>query len=324
MNYFNRIYHPILFQGEGKSRGYFEGWYFKLVDKNGKRPLAIIPGISFSLNKEDAHAFIQILDGGTGQSIYYRFPRAVFRSEKNPFAITLGQNRFSLSGLTLDLNDQNVEIKGSVNFGATNPWPITLFSPGAMGPFAFLPGLECYHGVLSFDHPLSGELIINGDKIDFSGGRGYIEKDWGSSMPQAWVWMQSNTFEVAGASLSVSIARVPWMGFSFVGFIIGFLCEGKQYRFATYTGAKLKNLKVSGGKVSFEVADGNFRLTVEATGEKEGAFLAAPVIGSMTGRIKESLRAVVKATLFRKTDKGWFEFFSGTGRCAGLEIVGNL
>lgn len=28
--------------------------------------------------------------------------------------------------------------------------------------------------------------------MDFSGGRGYIEKDWGQSFPAAWVWLQIN------------------------------------------------------------------------------------------------------------------------------------
>ncbi|MCK7537696.1 MAG: tocopherol cyclase family protein [Marinilabiliales bacterium] len=37
---------------------------------------------------------------------------------------------------------------------------------------------------------------------DFSGGRGYIEKDWGHSFPSAYVWMQSNHFQLARISPS--------------------------------------------------------------------------------------------------------------------------
>ncbi|WP_243392439.1 MULTISPECIES: tocopherol cyclase family protein [unclassified Mesotoga] len=31
--------------------------------------------------------------------------------------------------------------------------------------------------------------------IDLTGGKGYIEKDWGRSLPDAWIWMQSNNFD---------------------------------------------------------------------------------------------------------------------------------
>ena len=46
-----------------------------------------------------------------------------------------------------------------------------------MGPFAFVPFMECYHGIVSMDHIIQGELEIDGVNIDFSNGRGYLEKD---------------------------------------------------------------------------------------------------------------------------------------------------
>ena len=52
-----------------------------------------------------------------------------------------------------------------------------------MGWYAYLPIMECYHGILSMDHELSGELIYNGDFLAFNKGRGYIEKDWGKNFP---------------------------------------------------------------------------------------------------------------------------------------------
>ena len=59
-------------------------------------------------------------------------------------------------------------------------WPMTLFNPGAMGYLSYLSLLtECNHGVLSMDFRItSGSVKINDRIVDFSGGRGYIEKDW--------------------------------------------------------------------------------------------------------------------------------------------------
>ena len=39
--------------------GFFEGWYFELVDAEGNQPYAIIPGVFLGA---DAYAFIQVLD----------------------------------------------------------------------------------------------------------------------------------------------------------------------------------------------------------------------------------------------------------------------
>ena len=48
-----------------------------------------------------------------------------------------------------------------------------------MGWFAWVPRMECYHGVLGFDHAVQGHIAVDGNTLDFNDGRGYIEKDWG-------------------------------------------------------------------------------------------------------------------------------------------------
>jgi hypothetical protein len=111
-----------------------------------------------------------------------------------------------------------------------------------MGWYAWVPFMECYHGIVSLDHEIQGALQVDGQRVDFSGGRGYIEKDWGPSFPSAWIWLQTNHFGVPGTSLTASIAVIPWMRSSFSGFIVGFLHGGRLYRLATYTGAKVAHL----------------------------------------------------------------------------------
>ena len=49
MNTMNRLrafFNPERFQGWGRTRDYFEGWYFKSVTHDGSQALAIIPGIA--------------------------------------------------------------------------------------------------------------------------------------------------------------------------------------------------------------------------------------------------------------------------------------
>ena len=50
-----------------------------------------------------------------------------------------------------------------------------------MGWYAWMPFMECYHGLVSLDHGIEGVLSAESDTVDMTGGRGYTEKDWGAA-----------------------------------------------------------------------------------------------------------------------------------------------
>jgi tocopherol cyclase len=312
----SKVWHPSWFQDGRATRGYFEGWYFKVVDPAGAHPLAIIPGVA-SESGGERRAFVQVMTG-TGTSRWYDFAGEAFTFSKDRFEIGVGPNRFSDREIVLDLDDGTFAARGRLTFRDPTPWPVRPLSPGIMGPFRFVPFMECYHGVVSLDHSVSGSLEVDGRTLGFDGGRGYSEKDWGRSFPSAWVWVQSNRFGRDGVSLTASIARIPWVGRSFVGSIAGLLVDGKLYRFATYTGAKLVSLTHSPGGVSFALQDGRLRLEVTASGAVPGQ-LRSPVLGRMIGCVEESLcgTAAVRLTE-RRTGHVVFE---GEGRVSGIEMM---
>ena len=78
----------------------FEGWYLKVVDGAGRQPCAFIPGVFLG---DDAHAFIQVLDGKQGKSWYVRFPVGDFDPARGVFDTRIGPNRFNRQGVTLDI-----------------------------------------------------------------------------------------------------------------------------------------------------------------------------------------------------------------------------
>jgi hypothetical protein len=301
----------------------FEGWYFKLVDASEKNALAVIPGVSFGEDEFESHAFVQVLDARGSGSHYASYPIDAFESAKDQFQIRIGPNEFSLNDIKLDITEAEHEICGNITLGEMIPWPVTRRSPGAMGPFRFVPGMQCLHGVLGFDHEVGGSIRIDNRTVDLSGGRGYVEKDWGKEFPSAWIWMQSNHFEKTGVSFTASIANIPWMGRSFAGFIIGLLYDGEVHRFATYTRADLSQPEVSESKVAFSVKDSRYLLDVQAE-RAEGALLRSPVEGLMTGRIVESLDSSIHLRFYDTEKSDTKPVFEGTGRNAGLEVVGDL
>lgn len=310
------FFNPEEFRGWGKRKNYFEGWYFKLLSADEKTALAIIPGIAMD-GTGNAHSFIQVLDGRTRSSVYHRFPISDFFAEKYKFQITIGRNHFSSAGLKVDLPELSADLRFSGNQG----WPKPFYSPGIMGPYSFAPFMECYHGIVSMDHQINGELFLSGNRIDMDGGRGYMEKDWGRSFPSAYFWMQSNHFDEPGTSFKCSVAKIPWLHKSFVGFIGGLLLKGKLYRFTTYNGTKLFRSFADHSKVEIILENRNYRLEVLAHRDLATA-LASPIQGFMNGRIEESMSAKLDVVLIDKKKNA--PVFQQRGRNAGLEVAGNI
>ncbi len=241
----------------------------------------------------------------------------------------IGPNYFSHSELALNLDGPR-RIAGVVRFSGVTQWPVSLASPGIMGWYSYVPFMECLHGVLGFDVAIDGMLLADDSPVDFQGGRGYIEKDWGQAFPRAWIWMQSNHFGRPHVCLTASVARIPWLKSAFRGFIAGLWIDGALYRFATHTGATIERLEVNTHQVLWTVCGpqargvsrGPLRLEIVAgRGNEEGELLHAPDRSAMLQRVLESLTATVAVRL---TDVTGRTIFEGEGKYAGLELGGNL
>lgn len=315
-NKIRSIFHPDQFQGWNRKRNYFEGWYFKVVNEAENKAFAIIPGIAID-SEGNRHAFIQVLDGKKHTAKYHKFSSNAFNPNSDQFKIAIEENSFSEAGLQLNLP----ELKANLQFSGNVPWPNRWYSPGIMGPYTFLPFMECYHGIVSMDHTITGYVEENGEILDFSNGRGYIEKDWGQSFPSAYVWMQTNHFSQPGNSLKVSVAKIPYIGYSFVGFIAGIWLENRLIQFTTYNQSTLRKSFIDTEKVELVMDNKNFRLEILVKREAATA-LASPILGLMDGRIEESMDGQIMVKL---TDiKSGKIIFNDTGRNAGLEVAGKI
>ena len=214
----NKLQNPEMFQGQYKKKNYFEGWYYKLIDSSQKNVWAVIPGISYGKSKSDAHAFIQVIEANSCKVHYFKFDINNFKFSNKEFNIQIENNHFNRNEIILDLKDENTLIKGKLTFNNIVPFPKKLLNPGIMGPFSFVPSMECYHGVVNIHHEIKGRFLENNNEIDFINGYGYIEKDWGKSFPESWIWLQSNHFKQNNVSVMFSIAKIPWLHSHFIGF----------------------------------------------------------------------------------------------------------
>lgn len=312
-----KIKDPIRFQGSLNHKNYFEGWYFKQVSMASSKVISFIPGIS--LNELDSHAFIQVIASPPVDTHYFRFDLSDFSTSDLPFEVRIGKNVFSQKGITINLSDEKIEIEGKLTYGQFKSIKKTLMSPNAMGYFAYIPNMKCSHGIVSMDHPVDGVLKYNEVSLRFNGDRGYIEKDWGSSFPERYIWMQGNHFERKGDSFMCSIASIPFMGTSFTGLIANLLVDGREYRFATYNGAKIIKAISTKEDVDIILKKGRLTLGIKAHIESTGD-LKSPIEGQMAGTIKEGLGGTIGLVL-REKDRIITQLFTGY---AGIEVVGDF
>lgn len=310
------FFNPEQYHGWGETKSYFEGWYFKVVDHTEKKAFAFIPGIAMD-GDGNSQGFIQVLNGKKSTSIYRRFDPSDFVPSPGKFELRILDNFFSENKIRLNLP----EVKGELYFSENVKWPKRWYSPGIMGPYSFAPFMECYHGIVSMDHRISGTLRVDGEEIDFDNGRGYIEKDWGHSFPDAYVWMQSNHFSEPGVSLFISAAKIPWLRNSFTGFIAAIWIHDRLIKFTTYNGTKLTKCRIDKTKVEMVLENSSYRMEINAK-RGHSATLASPILGFMDGRIDESMTAEIEINL---TDlKSGESIFKDTGRNAGLEAAGKI
>ena len=313
---FQALFKPEQYHGWGKTKKYFEGWYYKLVTADESNAFAFIPGIAMDQNG-NKQAFIQVLDGKNLKAEYFKFDAADFQPTKGKFDVTIVNNHFTRTGFKVNLPG----ITGELSFKNQVPWSTSLYSPNIMGPFTFVPFMQCYHGILSMNHTIQGKLDVNGKEIDFTGGRGYMEKDWGKSFPSGYIWMQTNHFSKPGISMKSSVAKIPWLGSSFIGFIAGILVHDRLIEFTTYNLTKLRKSYADESMVHIVMENRKHRLEIRAEREAATA-LASPIQGFMDGRIEESMTAVIHTQLYDKKSKTYI--LDDMGRNAGLEVAGRI
>lgn len=315
MNKLTLIKNPELFQGEkylNKNKRYFEGWYFKNIDSNNG--ISFIPGIN--IDDENKKAFIQVITNESSYFINYDIDDFEFNS--NPFYIKIKNNFFSKEGIYIDIldNAQNIKINGEIKYSNSKNISVSSLNPNIMGPFSYIPFMECNHAILSMQNKAQGLIKINNNRIDFNDGVGYIEKDWGCSFPKSYIWCQGNNFKNSNASFMISIANIPFKLFEFRGIICTLIVDNKEFKFTTYNNAKLIEYLIDNNLLNITLKKGDYYLNIKSI-YNNGLKLVAPVKGRMKKDIFESINSTITVTLKEHDNL----IFSDTSKNCGLEIV---
>ena len=222
------IRNPEIFQGEkylNTNKNYFEGWYFK--NTNSEEGISFIPGIN--LDGKNRRAFIQVVTKDSSHFVNYDINN--FEFDYNSFLIKIKNNIFSKESIHIDIEDkiQNLKINGDIKYSNSKNIKTTFFKPNIMGPFSYIPSMECNHAILSMQNKVDGMVNINDKIINFNDSIGYIEKDWGISFPKSYIWCQGNKFQKSNAGFMLSIADIPFKLFNFRGLICVLIIDNKEF-----------------------------------------------------------------------------------------------
>jgi len=128
--------------------------------------------------------------------------------------------------------------------------------------------------------------------------------------------MQANCFPSDNAACMLSVAKIPFLGMTFQGFL-GFLqIEGKLIRFGTYTGAKIVKLELDSEHATIIIRQKKYLITFVAT-LGPASHLKAPRQGKMERPILESVVGTIEVKLMKKDGT---LIFQETGNMAGIEL----
>jgi len=298
-------------------------------------------------------------------SHYYRFPLETFSSSTDEFIIKIDKekNLFSYEKLIINLqpndgDDATESFQMNLTLSSHMSTPdLSWIAPGTMGPYSWIPTMQCYHHVLSMKYNIQGSIQINQDENITISGIGYLEKDWGHSFPSIWIWGQANQWKnlpsTSSASLFFSLALIPWyFNIEFAGFLLVFEYNHEFYRFNTYLQSIVNNLTVdkNTNQLSFNVYDVLFEYKLHISTHLNpleninGAMLYGPRNGRMEKFVKEilakniyfdvQLSKLIQNPLSKKHDDnndpfiqhGYSEeiIFQGRAQNVALEITGDI
>ena len=263
---------------------YFYGHYFKLQSISST--IAIIP--SYSINNKEFKASLQIITNK--ESFLLDYPYSEYL-KLGGYQVRIDKNIFNDDGIILDINKDGIVIKGKIIFNKFNK-----LKRNIMGPFKYIPFLECVHNVVSIKHSISGYININGCEYTFNDidSYGYIEGDKGRSFPSKYIWTHSF---IDNGSIMLSVGSVPFGLFKFRG-IIGFInYNNKTIKIGTYKFAKV--VKIENNSVI--IKQGKYKLYISLI-KKNELPLKAPISGKMDRIIKESAECTVNYKLTYSND----------------------
>ncbi len=329
-----------------KTRNYFEGWYFRLTLPTINQTFAFMYSIEDPIGGEsNSGGAVQILGideaylcrtfpdvsqfwasqdclglGHWGKSDSLQYPQLLSPKEFATHIQEGYQTTATLNqGCIYDPRSNRYsrwEYQIEPRYGWGNPHIVQKATAGWLSYFPiFDPGWQ----ILMAHSFATGWIEWEGERYQFTGAPAYSEKNWGTSFPEKWFWVNCNSFtnqSDLAFTAAGGIRQVLWWQEA-VG-IIGIHYQGKFYEFASGNG-EVKWQIQPWGEWRMEASNDNFTVTLVGTTDLLGTYVRTPTAKGLVFNCRDTTRGKLHLELSH-SGKTILKADSGN---AGLEIGGS-
>jgi tocopherol cyclase len=325
---------------------YFEGWYYRLTLPEIDQTFAFMYSIEDPIgNQPNSGGAVQIL--GIDEVYLYRILPDVQKFFADQHSLSFGHwgktklktrakllptNEFKLHPTegyqaTANLNQGKIydpirneycrwEYHLKPVYGWGNPQQLQQSSAGWLSSLPiFEPGWQ-----ITMAHGLAtGWIEWRGERYQFTDAPAYSEKNWGSSFPKKWFWLNCNSFERENdlaLTAGGGIRQVLWWQEEVA--LIGIHYREKFYEFAPWNSQVSWHIEPWG---KWQIQGKSDRYTVTLTGQTDlsGTYVRTPTAKGLVFNCRDTTRGKLNLVLSKGTGE---KIIEANSTQAGLEVGG--
>lgn len=247
------IIKPSGLRGKFGRHKYFEGWFQKVYSVEHNASFIVIYGYA-TQNAPDKFGFIQIYIPRQDPHILY-FNKDEISCDPKNHSVRMGDNLLTTELMNISSDDVSLKLN------MKNNHPIPTFK-NSMGYAYYVPTLPCYHSVMNEFHHVSGEIQTTHQHFLLEHESGYMEKNWGTSFPNRYCWLQAIDPNDSKTSLMFSQAEIQWIGRTFIRHVGHLRFNGQQIDLRSIRNCTITNstydehnhlIRISGKKFMMEI-----------------------------------------------------------------------
>ena len=332
---------------DGVKTQYFEGWYYRLTLPEIKQTFAFMYSIEDPLgNGANSGGAVQIL-GINEEYIYRVFPNVnhFFAAKDNLSFGHWGKTKTNLKTKPAILPasdfaesiDEGYQATATLNQGSIyDPvhnqycrwqyqiqpqygWGNRDQPQSTAGLLSYLPIFEPGWQITMAHGLATGYVEWQGKQYQFENAPVYSEKNWGSSFPQKWFWLNGNSFEESidlALTAAGGIRQVLWWQEEVA--LIGIHYQGKFYEFAPWNSQVSWQIE-PWGKWRVEGKSRSFTVILEGETELTGTYVRTPTAKGLVFNCRDTTQGKLKLQL--RSNSGAIIVEASTN-LAGLEVGG--
>jgi tocopherol cyclase len=188
------------------------------------------------------------------------------------------------------------------------------------GLLSYLPIFEPGWQITMAHGIATGWIEWRGKRYQFTDAPAYSEKNWGSSFPQKWFWLNCNSFaQEPDLALTAGggIRQVLWWEEEVA--LIGIHHQGKFYEFAPWN-SQVSWQIAPWGKWQLQGKSANYQVMLTGETHLPGTYVRTPTAEGLVFNCRDTTQGKLSLVLYRATGE---KIIEASSQLAGLEVGGS-